>query len=147
MVEVIINYWAVLACGVASFIFGFLWYGPLFGKQYMRMQGVSAEEAAGYMKDPAKRRIMMRNYVLTFMLALVTAFALAHSLIFASSYLGVYGAWAGVQAGFWSWLGFVLPATTNLVFFDKKHWDWWFLVNGYYLIQLVGMGLILSLWV
>ncbi len=145
--EIVINYWAVLLCGVASFIFGFVWYGPLFGKQYMRMQGVSPEEAAQFMKDSAKRRVMMRNYALTFVLALVTALGLDHSLIFASSYLNVSGVYAGVMAGFWIWLSFVVPATTNLVFFDKKKWDWWFLVNGYYLIQLILMGTLLALWV
>jgi len=27
-----INIWAILACGVASLVIGFIWYGPLFGK-------------------------------------------------------------------------------------------------------------------
>ena len=30
-----INYWAVLVSAIASMAIGSLWYGPLFGKQFM----------------------------------------------------------------------------------------------------------------
>ncbi len=146
MEPVVINYLAVLACAVMSMVLGFTWYGPLFGKQYMRMQGMTEADVEQFKKDPAMRSNMMRNYALTFILALVMAFGLAHSLIFASAYLQVSGVYAGVMAGFWSWLSFVVPVTANLIFFDKKTWSWWLLVNGYYLIQLVLMGVILALW-
>jgi hypothetical protein len=31
-----INYWAVLAAALFTIALGFLWYGPLFGKSWMR---------------------------------------------------------------------------------------------------------------
>jgi len=37
MIEV--NYLAVFIATIASFVFGWLWYGPLFGKAWMRMMG------------------------------------------------------------------------------------------------------------
>ncbi len=141
-----INYLAVLVCGIVSLILGFVWYGPLFGKQYMRMQGVTEGQVEGYMKNPALRRKMMWNYVFTFVLALITAFVLDHLIIFASSYPGWSGINGSLFAGFISWRGFVVAPTMNLIFFDKKTWSWWFLVNGYYLIQLLLMGTILALW-
>lgn len=127
-------------------VLGFLWYGPLFGKKYMELQGMTQEQAQEHMKNPALRRKMMWNYVFTFVLALITAFVLDHLIVFASSYTGWGGIGGGLFAGFISWLGFVVAPTMNLVFFDKKNWSWWFLVNGYYLIQLVLMGAILALW-
>jgi len=32
-------YIPILIATIASFIFGFLWYGPLFGKQWMNLMG------------------------------------------------------------------------------------------------------------
>ena len=37
MQQVAVNYLAVLAAAIASMVIGFLWYGPLFGKQYMAL--------------------------------------------------------------------------------------------------------------
>ncbi len=144
--EISINMWAVLVSGVASFILGFVWYGPLFGKQYMRMQGTTPEEANRMMQDPKFKNKMMLNYAFTFILALVTVFVLAHGIIFTEAYFVTSGITCGIAVAVFAWLGFFVPATTNLVFFDKKKWDWWFLVNGYYLIQLILIGTILSLW-
>ena len=36
----LLNIWAVLGSMVASIVFGFLWYGPLFGKPWMRLSGI-----------------------------------------------------------------------------------------------------------
>ncbi|MBY0293981.1 DUF1761 domain-containing protein [Patescibacteria group bacterium] len=147
MTEVIINYWAVLVCGVASVILGFAWYGPLFGKKYMQLQGVTEADVEKYKKDKKMRNKMMRNYFLTFALALATAYAFANFLGFAEIVYGVSGMSCAFMVVSLSFLGFVLPATSNLVFFDKKNWEWWFLVNGYYLVQLLLIGTILTMWV
>ncbi|MBI3341870.1 DUF1761 domain-containing protein, partial [Candidatus Curtissbacteria bacterium] len=34
-----INYMAVVAAAVVNMVLGFLWYGPLFGKPWMKMMG------------------------------------------------------------------------------------------------------------
>jgi len=39
-----INWLAVLAATVAHQVIGFLWYGPLFGKMWMRAIGLNAEQ-------------------------------------------------------------------------------------------------------
>jgi len=129
-----------------SMVLGFVWYGPLFGKPYMRMQGVTEADVEKFKTDPKKKSQMMRNYAFTFVLALITAYLLSYFLVFGSIVLGLTGVLAGVKIAFMAWLAFVVPATANLVFFDKKKWDWWFLVNGYYLVQLVAMGSILAVW-
>ena len=35
-----INFWAVLVCAIVSMIVGSIWYGPLFGKLFMREMGM-----------------------------------------------------------------------------------------------------------
>ncbi len=141
MVNVDINYWAVLLAAVANMALGFLWYGPLFGKQWMSLMGMPKD------KMSSMKSGMSKAYALAFVGSLVMAYTLAHSLIFASSYLLVSGLGAGLMAGFWSWLGFIAPVTLGTVLWEGKPWKLWFLLNGYYLVTLLVMGSILALWV
>ena len=78
--------------------------------------------------------------------SLVMAFVLAHALIFASTYLNETGISAGLQTGFWNWLGFIAPVTVGAVLWDGKPWKLWFITAGYYLVSLLLMGIILALW-
>ena len=142
--EVPVNYLAVLACGVAAMGIGFLWYGPLFGKQWSALMGwgeMTPEKMAEMQKSARPA------YAITFIGSLIMAFVLAHSIVFASTYLGESGLSAGLQSGFWNWLGFIAPVTIGVVLWDKKPWKLWFINVGYYLVQLLVMGVILALWV
>ena len=42
--EIHINYMAIAGAVAASFVFGFLWYGPIFGKIWMAAMGKTQEE-------------------------------------------------------------------------------------------------------
>jgi len=105
--EISINYWAVLVAAVAYMVIGSLWYGPVFGRQWMKMMGFSKES--------------MRKMPLTaaqaiaggFVSALVMAFVLAHdNFVWSAFYAGSKGAGAmSFALGFWIWLGYV--ATTQ----------------------------------
>ena len=144
MTQVVVNCWAVLVAAIANMVLGFLWYGPLFGKQWIALMGWNAEQIeAGKVK---MKKDGWKTYLLAFIGSLVMAYVLAHSLIFASAYLGISGISAGMMAGFWSWLGFVAPITLGSVLWEGKSWKLWFLLNSYYLIALLVMGSILALW-
>lgn len=145
--EVPINYLAVLVCGVVSMVLGFLWYGPLFGKQWMKFNGISTADAERFRADPSSKRMMNTNYAVQIVGSLVMAYVLAHSLVFASTYLQISGLNAGLQAGFWSWLGFVAPVTLGSVLWDRKPLMLWVINSSYVLVQLLLMGVILALWV
>ena len=41
-----LNWLAVIAAALSSFVVGGLWYGPLFGNVWMKAAGVSAEQIA-----------------------------------------------------------------------------------------------------
>ena len=139
-----VNYLAVLAAAIGNMVLGFLWYGPLFGKAWSELMGwgnMTAEQ----IKE--KQKSMTSGYVISFVGALLMAFVLSHTLPFASAYTQTYGAAAGLMAGFWSWLGFVVPVSIGSVVWDGKPWKLWFINAGYYLAALLGMGAILALWV
>ncbi len=142
MVSVPINYLAIVLCAIANMALGFLWYGKLFGKQWMALMGMTPE----MMNAQKAKGGMWKGYALAFVGSLAMAFVLAHSLIFAAAYLGVSGISAGWQAGFWSWLGFVAPVTLGSVLWEGKPWKLWILINGYYLVSLLIMGTILAWW-
>lgn len=136
-----INYLAVLVAAVSNMFLGFLWYGPLFGKQWIKLMNFDKKKM-----EQAKKKGMGKTYVLAFVGALVMAYVLSHALIFASAYLAVTGFSAGLMAGFWNWLGFVVPVMLGMVLWDGKPWKLYFINIGYYLVSLSVMGMILAVW-
>ena len=136
-----IHYLAVLAGAVASMIIGFIWYGPLFGKTWMTLSGMTPEQI-----EKAKSSGMSSSYCIAFLGSLLMSYVLAHALIFASTYLQVQGIQAGLTAGFWNWLGFIMPVTLGSVLWEKKPWKLWIINNGYHLTTLLVMGTILAIW-
>ncbi len=141
MKPVPINYLAVAAAAIASMVIGFVWYGPLFGKTWMKLSGIAPEKI-----DPAKAPGMWKTYVLAFVGSYVMSYVLAHSLVFAAAYFGMSGVSSGLMSGFWNWLGFIAPVTLAAVLWESKPWKLWVLTNGYYLVTLLVMGTILSVW-
>ena len=145
--EVPINYLAVLVSAVAAIVLGMLWYGPLFGKAWIKEVGHTPEDMQRAKTDPAAKSAMMRSYALMSLTALVMAFVFAHALAFANDYLGASGPVAGLTGAFWNWLGFVVPPTLAMVLWENRSWKYFFITSGYYLASLAIMGVILTLWV
>ena len=137
-----INYWAVIVSAIAAMGLGYVWYGPIFGEQWIALMGWSKAEMEAKMKEGVGPK-----YLLQAVGALLMAFVLAHSILFAGTYLKVAGVSAGLQGAIWSWLGFIVPVSLGSVLWDGKPWKLWFINAGYYLAVLIVMGLILSLWV
>jgi hypothetical protein len=142
-----VNVIAVLVSALVAFVLGALWYGPLFGKAWMNTLGMNMDEMRAKAKsDLSMKAKMMKGYFITAIGSLLMAFVLAHSLVFAGTYMHLTGVMAGLEAGLWNWLGFVAPVTVSGVLWESKSWKWWFITAGYYLVALGIMGVILSLW-
>lgn len=139
-----VNYLAVFGAGLLSIVIGSLWYGPLFGDLWIKEMGWSKSEIE---KGKADKNSMMKSYGIQAAGSLLMAFVLSHALVFASTYLGTSGVAVGVSTGFWNWLGFVVPVTLSSVLWEGKSWRLWFLNQGYNLITLCAMGVLLALWV
>lgn len=138
-----VNYFAILGAAVLSIVLGTLWYGPIFGKTWIKLMGWSKVDIE---KGKSDKEGMMKSYGLQAIGSLFMAFVLAHALEFASYYLGTSGVSAGFQTGFWNWLGFVAPVTLSSVLWEGKPWKLWCFNNAYYLASLVLMGVTLSLF-
>ncbi len=142
MTPIEINYLAVLASAVAGMALGGIWYGPLFGKSWMSLSGLTQSQL-----DGEKAKGMGKRYALAFVGALVMAYVLAHALVFANGYLQTGGFSSGLMGAFWNWLGFIAPVLLGKVLWEGKSFKLWILDSGYYLVALLIMGTILSLWV
>ena len=139
--DTVVNYWGVLGAVAASFALGFIWFGPLFGKQWMRIVGISMGEMT-----PAVRRSMMRSYTILTASVLVLSFVLAHLVAIAFEVVDMEGVFAGVTVAIWLWLGFIVPVTLGPVLWENRPWKYWFITAGYYLVSLALMSAIFAVW-
>lgn len=137
-----INWWAIIVTTIVSVCLGFVWFGPLFGKAWMKTLGLSMPDVI----TPEMKKQMNRSYALVALGALITNIVLLHSITFGSAYLNMTGALAGLDAAFWNWLGFIAPATLGAVLWEGRPWKHWFITAGYYLVVLVINGIILATW-
>lgn len=135
-----VNYIAVLVCAISNMIVGYIWYGPLFGKEWSKLIGFTAEKQAKAKKG------MGQSYAIMFVTSLITAFVLFHFIWYAAP--GSYTLFIAVKTAIWAWVGFV--ATTQLtkhIFTpDKKPLKLLYIESGYQLVSLIIMGVIFFLF-
>ncbi|MBO6780680.1 MAG: DUF1761 domain-containing protein [Rhodothermales bacterium] len=133
------NYLAVLVAGLVPMFIGFLWYGPLFGKKWMAYRGKTEEELQEEINPP-------KTYGVTVLMSIITAYVLSHVVWAFGAATGESGLMLGLQAGFWSWLGFVVTTHWNAVAFEAKELGHMILDTAAALVGLLIMGSILALW-
>jgi len=132
MVE--INYLAIVVAALSGFAVGALWYGPLFGKQWMAASGVTEADI--------KHTNFPKIYGITFLMSIIAAFVLAHvvSQFEATTVRG------GIESGFWMWLGFVVTVQVTDALFNRGSMKLVSIDSGYRLVWAVVMGIILAVW-
>ena len=130
-----INFLAVIVSALSAFVVGWLWYGPLFGKQWMKLNGFTEEQIkeGGGMSMPL---IMVINYVAT----VLAAFAIA-MFIGAESDMS-FGIFAGFMIAIF-WIG---TSRLNDVLYERKPFGLFLINTGYNLAIYVIMGAILGAW-
>ncbi len=137
--EIDVNYLAVGVGAVVSFVFGAMWYGPLFSKTWVRLSGFTPEQV-----EEGRKQSMAKSYVLTFVGCLLISSMLWHIIVLAEGFSGESGLTIGVLAGFWSWLGFVVPITLGSVLWEGRSWSLWLFNNAYHLLNFAIIGATLS---
>ncbi len=137
-----INWWALLVTTVISIISGFLWFGPVFGKAWMKSMGMEMPTEI----TPEMKKQMNKSYAIVALGALIMNFTLLHNIVFGSAYLNMTGIATGLQAAFWNWLGFIAPVTVGSVLWEGRPWKFWMITSGYWLFVLLINGMILSVW-
>lgn len=109
------NYVAILVASIAQFIFGAIWYMPVFGKMWGQIHGfdqVAPEQQA------EMRKGMMPLLVVQFVFTVLT------SSVFACLYASFNSDWSIYQLAFLFWLGFLLPTQVAAVIFGGTKPGW-----------------------
>ncbi|MEZ5693441.1 MAG: DUF1761 domain-containing protein [Altererythrobacter sp.] len=125
------NWIAVIAAAVSAFVLGGLWYGPLFGKKWMALVGLSEEQA----KSGSPAMIFGGAFVLS----LVAAFVFA---MFLGPKPGIEFATA---AGFAAGLCWVAATFGINYLFARKPLALWLIDGGYATLQFTLYGLLIGL--
>lgn len=129
-----INYFAVLAAGVSTFIIGGLWYSPLlFQRSWMSAAGVSETD----LKKGGEARIFGGALVLS----LLMAFNLAAFLAGPGTTVA-WGATAGALAG----VGWVALGIGVVALFERRPLAYTLVNGGYWAVAFTVMGAILGAW-
>ena len=129
-----INYFAVLAAAVSTFVLGGLWYSPLlFGKAWMRANNLTDADLQTF----SKARMFGWAIVFSLVMAINLAMFLGGPGTTAS-----WGMTAGVLAG----LGWVAMAIAIIGLFENKSWAYIAINGGYMMIAFTIMGLIIGAW-
>jgi len=127
-----VNYLAVLAAALSSFLLGGLWYSPLlFGTRWQHAAGIAIKQEGGH---PA------RVFGLSFVFALIAAFAYACLVPVPADALDA--AVQGVLLG----AGFVAASFGINYQFANRSTVLWLIDGGYHTVQFGIYGLILGLW-
>jgi len=133
-----VNYLSVLLAGVASMVLGFLWYGLLFGKTWIKLMKFSEKDI-----KEGKKKGMAKLYVVNFISSLVTAFILALLIALTNAVTVSNSMFLALML----WLGFIATTTLGSVLWEGKNIKLYLINNSYNLISLIIMSLILRMWV
>ncbi len=116
--EIHLNGLSVLLAVVSSFVFGWLWHGPLFGKLWIKLMKIPAEVRPS-------PKMMIRSMLLGIFGTLLTTYVLVFSTnIWRPSvwHIGADDVWYiyGFCSGFFTWLGFYVPVFLNAVAWECR---------------------------
>jgi Protein of unknown function (DUF1761) len=127
-----INWLAVVVATASSFALGGLWYGPLFGKAWMGLSGMTKEKGA--------EANMAVTYGGTFALNLLIAIAIA-------LLTGPHSGWqSGLHTGLFASLFFVATSLGVIYLFEQQPIRLWLINAGYQVVNFCIMGSIIGAW-
>jgi hypothetical protein len=128
-----INYWAVAAAALSTFVIGGLWYSPLlFGKPWQREVGLSDQQLAG--------SSMPKIFGAALILSLIAAFVFA-------LFLGPRPSMPlGLGAGFSAGLCWVASSIGINYLFARRSLKLFLIDGGYHTVQFTLIGFVLALW-
>jgi hypothetical protein len=129
-----INWLAVLAAAVSSFVLGGLWYSKaLFGRAWMSANNLSDADLA------------KSNMAKIFGLSLVFAVIMAANLAAFLAQPKTTASW-GATAGFLAGFGWVALSIATIALFERRSWKYMLINGGYTTVSFVLMGLIIGAW-
>lgn len=125
-----INWVGIIAATVSAFVLGGLWYGPLFGKKWQALVGLSDEQV----KSANMAKVFGGAFLLTFVAAFVFAMFLGPDITIQQG--AAYGASAGL-----CWVGAALGIN---YLFSQKPLALWLIDTGYMTLMFTLFGALLG---
>lgn len=161
-----LNWLVILASALIPLVIGYLWYGLLFDKAWMKATGLTVEQVeAG---NAAKIYGFALLFAVFFAVGLMPAVihqahvysslenlqvneAGSEAYNFVADYMQKYGSnfrtfKHGVLHGFATVLCVIFPALATNALFELKSWKYIFINTGYWAICAMLMGGIISAW-
>lgn len=135
-----INPAAVIVAAVVNFFFGWIWYGPLFGKVW------AAEMKLDFSRKPLAGE-MARGMLLMLVGVLLTAWVFAwDSQVWRAVMPHASNAQFAFTGGFFIWLGFFLPQDLSRLGWENKSLKLFALNTLYKFVSLQIVAMILAHW-
>ncbi|MES2964067.1 MAG: DUF1761 domain-containing protein [Bdellovibrionota bacterium] len=142
--DLVLNPWSILVAAVIAFVFGGLWYGPVFGKTWGRLMGMD-------MSKPPPAAVLRRAMILQSIGLLLTSFVMAH---FNQAWRpSVWGAGTdaspliyGFFGGFFAWIGFYIPMQLGKVSWEGRPWRLFVINTGHDFVTLMLISQITAWW-
>jgi len=129
-----LNWLAVVAAAVSTFLIGGLWYSTaLFGRAWM--------SANKFTQEDLNKSNTAKIFGLSFIFGLLMSANLAAFLADPKTN-AVWGATAGFLAGF----GWVTLGLGTIALFERRSWKYILVNGGYMTVAFTIMGLILGAW-
>jgi len=127
---------AVAIAVIANFVFGFLWFTPIFGK-------IWAKEMKFDMTNKPPMSTMLKGMIFMVIGNFLMAYVFAHNMAvwdpttwgLAPSPMSATS--SALMAAVFTWLGFYFPVDLGSVAWEMKSWKLFFINTGYHLISLV----------
>lgn len=129
-----VSWLGIVLAVAAAMIIGSIWYGPLFGKKWMKLVGLKRGESS-----PTGPMLIMLA------LAIIQAFVMSHFIVYVGYfYTGYSGLSVGLLTGIWAFIGFILPVLVSNAVFAKGSMELLKINLGNQLITLLAIGAILG---
>ena len=139
--EISLNWIAICVVTLGFWIGGALWFGPIFGKIWMRIHHGEKKFTDEEMKNAAAGmwKLLVAELISNFVMVATLAFLIA-----------VLPSYSGMYLGFLVWIGFVLPTIVSSTIWGNDSKKWMtpkiLISASYRLIALVAAGYVLGIW-
>jgi len=132
-----VSFLPVLVAAVVVFVLGWLWYSPvLFYKPWMRLRGLDPVAAMAGAKMPGGKLLV----------ELVRCLLLAYVIARFVALLGISSWLMAVHFGFMAWIGFPVIILTGSVLWENTPWKVAAIHAGDWLVKLLVISVIVTLW-
>lgn len=141
--DIHINMVALLIAVVANFVWGSLWFMPLFGRAWSKEMGYTKD-------DEGMKGAMIRGMIFMVIGNFLMAWVFAHNMAVwdpvtwgqPASTMSPFS--NALMAAIFTWVGFYLPGDLGSTQWERKSWKLFFINTGYNFTSLLIVAMILA---